>query len=159
MKWPLGSSSSVGFTFPLPRRRHLETNQNTAHSGRYRPFGKPVSWSAMSAWLSRCQQPRGELSVSSHRPSSGLDHRFLCLIRTYFSSRMVAIDDHTPLSLPKVGHFVTFFCTTSLTQDKHRGFLCGTPRRTFPELEPNATELPSFAPVLAYRQLRKDSGR
>ena len=34
----------------------------------------------------------------------------------------------------------------------------GTPGSAFPEHEPNATELPSCAPISAYRQLRKDSG-
>ena len=54
----------------LPRRGHLGTTQNTAHSGRYRPIRKAVSRSR--TWPGRCQQLRGQLSVSSLRSSSGV---------------------------------------------------------------------------------------
>ena len=41
---------------------------------------------------------------------------------------------------------------------EYKGALRGTPGSAYPEFEPNATELPSCAPISAYRQLRKDSG-
>ena len=49
--------------------RRGNSEQNTAHSGRYRPIRKTVPWSR--TWPGRCKQLRGQLSVSSHRSSLG----------------------------------------------------------------------------------------
>ena len=64
------SYSCASMIFSLPRRGHIGTTKNAEHSGRYRPIRKTVPWSR--TWLSRCQQPRGQLSVSSHRSSPGV---------------------------------------------------------------------------------------
>ena len=47
---------------------------------------------------------------------------------------------------------------TTTKRHKHRGALRGTPGSACPQPEPNATELPSCAPISTNRQLRNDSG-
>ena len=42
--------------------------------------------------------------------------------------------------------------------NQHRGALRGIPGSACPQSEPNATELPSCAPIPASRELRKDGG-
>jgi len=44
------------------------------------------------------------------------------------------------------------------TSNQHRGALRGTPGSACPQPAPNATELPSCAPISASRELRKDGG-